>query len=78
VSPWLSIRMNDMHGANSWEGSYMNCALQKDPRYRLSGREVNPHGGVNRMGPTAQEQRASSARIVSVELGVRKAGPAKE
>jgi hypothetical protein len=48
VSPWLSIRMNDMHGANSWERSYMNCALQKDPRYRLRGREVNPRDGINR------------------------------
>ena len=46
LSPWVSIRMNDMHGANSWEGSYMNCALQKDPRYRLSGREVNPKDGI--------------------------------
>ena len=48
VSPWISIRMNDMHGANSWEGSYMNCALQRDPRYRLSGREANPGDGINR------------------------------
>jgi hypothetical protein len=47
VSPWLSIRMNDMHGANSWERSYLNCALQKDPRYRLRGREVNPRDGIN-------------------------------
>ena len=49
ISPWISIRMNDMHGANSWEGSYMNCALQKDPKFRLSGREINPKDGVNRM-----------------------------
>ena len=49
VSPWLSIRMNDMHGANSWEGSYMNCALQKDPAFRLSGRQPNPADPVNRM-----------------------------
>jgi hypothetical protein len=49
LSPWLSIRMNDMHGANSWEGSYMNCALQRDPKYRLGGRQINPRDGVNRM-----------------------------
>ena len=47
ISPWLSIRMNDGHGANSWEGSYMNCALQKEPRYRLSGREINPRRPAN-------------------------------
>jgi hypothetical protein len=49
LSPWLSVRMNDMHGANSWEGSYMNCALQKDPRFRLSGKQPNPKDPVNPM-----------------------------
>jgi len=49
ISPWVSIRMNDMHGANSWEGSYMNCELQRDPKYRLKGLEFNPRDGVNRM-----------------------------
>lgn len=49
VSPWLSIRMNDLHGANSWEGSYMNCPLQRDPRFRLSGRQPNGQDPVNRM-----------------------------
>lgn len=46
ISPWLSVRMNDLHGANSWEGSYMNCALQRDPRFRLSGQEINPRDGT--------------------------------
>jgi len=49
ISPWVSVRMNDMHGANSWENSYMNADLQKDPRYWLSGREINPKDGVNYM-----------------------------
>lgn len=48
IAPWISIRMNDMHGANSWEQSYMNCDLQKDPKFRLSGRQANPHLPVNR------------------------------
>ena len=39
IRPWLSIRMNDMHGSI---GSYMNCDLSSDPRCRLSGRPVNP------------------------------------
>lgn len=48
VAPWASIRMNDAHGANSWEHSYFNSPLQKDPRYRLSGRGLNPaHGPQN-------------------------------
>lgn len=46
ISPWISIRMNDAHGANSWEKAYLNCALQRDPKYRLSGREPNPRDGV--------------------------------
>lgn len=37
ITPWISIRMNDAHGAGNWEASYMNCDLQKDSRYRLSG-----------------------------------------
>jgi len=49
VAPWISIRMNDMHGATSWEGSYMNCAPQKEPQYRLGGCEINPRDGVNPM-----------------------------
>ena len=49
MSPWFSIRMNDMHGANSWEKSYMNSDLQKNPRFRLSGKNPNPKLGVNRM-----------------------------
>jgi hypothetical protein len=49
VAPWISIRMNDMHGANSWEKAYLNCALQRDPKYRLSGRLPNPKDGINRM-----------------------------
>jgi len=43
VSPWLSIRMNDMHGATKHiEGSYMNCELYKDPAMRLRGTTYNP------------------------------------
>ena len=38
ISPWASVRMNDAHGANSWEHSFMNCRLQQQARYRLSGR----------------------------------------
>ncbi|MHB0936152.1 MAG: hypothetical protein ACYDCO_10920 [Armatimonadota bacterium] len=42
VAPWLSVRMNDAHGANNWEGSFFNCPPQKDPRLRLEGRPMNP------------------------------------
>ncbi len=42
VSPWLSIRMNDAHGANSWDTCYMNCPPQRDEANRLDGRPFNP------------------------------------
>lgn len=42
VSPWASIRMNDAHGANSWETSFFNSPPQRDPRYRLKGIPLNP------------------------------------
>lgn len=47
VSPWLSVRMNDMHGQYNWDTSYLNCPLQRDPRFRLSGRQPNPKDPVN-------------------------------
>jgi hypothetical protein len=43
VAPWLSIRMNDMHGANSLEGSFMNAPLLAHKEYRLQGRSLNDH-----------------------------------
>ncbi len=42
VSPWVSCRMNDMHGAGNPEGSHFNCALFKQAKYRLSGRAMDP------------------------------------
>ncbi len=47
ISPWLSVRMNDTHGANNWENSHFNCELQKQEKFRLSGRCFNPRQGVD-------------------------------
>ena len=41
VSPWVSCRMNDMHGAANPTGSHFNCALFKQARFRLSGRPLD-------------------------------------
>ncbi len=42
VKPWLSIRMNDMHGATREpNASYMNCDLYRDPAMRLRGTTYN-------------------------------------
>ena len=44
IAPWLSVRMNDMHGFHSLDGSFMNSPLLADPRLRLSGRGcLEPH-----------------------------------
>jgi len=46
ISPWATIRMNDGHGANSWDKSYFNCPEQADPKMRLSGTRLDPRRGV--------------------------------
>lgn len=46
VSPWLSVRMNDMHGADNPEGSYLNCELFKHAKFRLRGAQLNPAHGT--------------------------------
>lgn len=40
VSPWISVRMNDMHGRNPY--CYMNGPLHKDPAMKLRGTSYNP------------------------------------
>ncbi|MCM8758350.1 MAG: hypothetical protein NC906_01060, partial [Candidatus Omnitrophica bacterium] len=43
LSPWVSIRMNDMHGASvKPEFDFMNCKLFKDKKMRLRGTTTNP------------------------------------
>ena len=42
ISPWTSVRMNDMHGAADPVGNPINCPLFADPRYRLKGVAMNP------------------------------------
>ncbi len=46
ISPWLSYRMNDTHGAGAPD-SPVNCALFRDPKYRLSGRIPGTRGGTH-------------------------------
>ncbi len=47
ISPWVSIRMNDMHGATKYPAaSFMNCDLYKNPAMRLRGTTFNPTAPV--------------------------------
>ena len=47
VTPWASIRMNDMHGNRRLKGHYANCHLYDDERFRLKGMAVNPKNGTS-------------------------------
>ncbi|WP_135554955.1 hypothetical protein [Paenibacillus cymbidii] len=42
ISPWVSIRMNDMHGFNNPEGSFFNLPLFKEERFRLKNSAYSP------------------------------------
>lgn len=44
VSPWVSIRMNDLHGCNNFEGSFFNLPLLKQKEMRL---ECSSYGDQN-------------------------------
>lgn len=45
VSPWLSVRMNDMHGADNPAGSFMNWKGFAEQQLRLRGGMLNPGRG---------------------------------
>ena len=42
VSPWVSIRMNDLHGHRNYEGSFFNLPLLKRPEMRLKHGAYSP------------------------------------
>lgn len=44
ISPWVSIRMNDMHGSNNFEGSLFNIPLLKQKEMRLKN---SSYGSIN-------------------------------
>ena len=42
VAPWVSIRMNDMHGQRNFEGSYFNAELLRKKEMRLQRSAYSP------------------------------------
>lgn len=42
VAPWVSIRMNDFHGAKNIQGSFFNHPLLKNPEMRLKNGAYSP------------------------------------
>ena len=54
VAPWVSLRMNDMHGHKNYAGSYFNLPLMARPEMRLHRSAYSPtqwipdyRGGLN-------------------------------
>lgn len=47
ISPWVSVRMNDTHGADNPEGSHFNAPIFKKKENRLSGVNPDPRDGVH-------------------------------
>lgn len=58
IAPWLTIRMNDMHGSEN-PASYFNAPIFRDPANRLSGRHTvdtrTYFAGLNYLRPAVRE-----------------------
>jgi len=74
MTPWVSVRMNDTHGADNPEGSYMNCPLFRDPAMRVNKHAINPHDrnaicreGLNYLRPEVREYMLAMIREPVVE-----------
>lgn len=50
LSPWVSIRMNDLHGSSNFEGSFFNAPLLKRAEMRLKRSHYGSHRPSNRAG----------------------------
>lgn len=50
ISPWVSIRMNDLHGSNNFEGSFFNLPLLKKKEMRLKNSGYGLHKGSYQEG----------------------------
>ena len=52
IAPWVSIRMNDVHGASDPSCPFLNCPLYADERFRLSGQrpDIPGQAGLLLMG----------------------------
>lgn len=50
ISPWVSIRMNDMHGHMNFEGSFFNVPLLKQPAMRLKNSSYGTQNYLYRQG----------------------------
>jgi hypothetical protein len=58
LAPWLTIRMNDMHGCEN-PASYFNAPVFRDPANRLTGRHIEGtrtyFAGLNYLRPAVRE-----------------------
>ena len=56
MSPWVSIRMNDMHGAANFEGSFFNAPLLTQKEMRLQHCSYGFYNSPTRMGLNYEKQ----------------------
>ena len=56
IAPWVSVRMNDMHGAANFEGSYFNAPLLKQPAMRLKNYAYGRFNTPTRHGLNYEKQ----------------------
>ncbi|GAA4454614.1 hypothetical protein GCM10023189_21320 [Nibrella saemangeumensis] len=56
LSPWVSIRMNDMHGARNFEGSFFNAPMLTRKEMRLKNNWYGYHNSPTRQGLNYEKQ----------------------
>lgn len=56
MAPWVSVRMNDMHGATNFEGSFYNVPLLKQPEMRLKSYSYGLFNLPTRQGLNYEKQ----------------------
>ncbi|GAA4395682.1 hypothetical protein GCM10023187_02910 [Nibrella viscosa] len=56
ISPWVSIRMNDMHGARNFEGSFFNTPLLTQKEMRLKNNWYGYYNSPTRQGLNYERQ----------------------
>lgn len=50
LSPWVSVRMNDIHGSANWEGAFFNHPLLRRKDMRLQQASYGTHDSSRRTG----------------------------
>ncbi len=66
ISPWVSIRMNDMHGAPNFDGSFFNLPLLKQKEMRLKNSSYGFYYSPNRQGLNYEKQEVRDVMLAQI------------